>query len=111
MKITLITAYNISQVKNKIDYIYPEAGLHPSYQTKWVNNIKKSCVIFTYSEHIFYALRILSKNGIAEVNAIFYDDKDDIHNIKIDSYGGVDGYPRGFFDESDKSLDELIGLG
>ena len=53
---------------------------------------------------------------IPEQSKIYYfrKDKDEletkIDEINIDEYGGIDKYPKGFFDQFDDDLDELLGL-
>jgi predicted ATPase len=63
-------------------------------------------------------IRVATKNGplTPEQSKIYYfrKDKDEletkIDEINIDKEGGKDSYPKGFFDQFDDDLDELLGL-
>jgi len=100
----------------------PESHLHPAGQSK----IAELCAIAsakgvqiileTHSDHILNGVRIATKNGVLDSNQsqIYYfrKEKDEletkIDKINIDKNGGIDSYPKGFFDQFDDDLDRLI---
>lgn len=100
----------------------PESHLHPAGQSK----IAELCaiasangvqiIIETHSDHFINGIRIATKKGILapEQSIVYYfrKDKDEletkIDEIKIDKNGGIDKYPKGFFDQMDEDLDKLI---
>jgi len=102
----------------------PESHLHPAGQSK----IAELCaiasshgvqiIIETHSDHVFNGVRVATKklNLKPEESQIYYfrKDKDEletkIKTINIDKYGGIDSYPKKFFDQFDEDLDELLGL-
>ncbi len=102
----------------------PESHLHPAGQSK----IAELCaiasangvqiIVETHSDHFLNGIRVATKNKIIAPNQsqIYYfrKDKDEletkIDKINIDENGGIDDYPRGFFDQFDDDLDELLGL-
>jgi len=102
----------------------PESHLHPAGQSK----IAELCAIAsangvqiiaeTHSDHFLNGIRVATKNKIIAPNQsqIYYfkKDKDEletkIDKINIDENGGMDDYPKGFFDQFDDDLDELLGL-
>ncbi len=100
----------------------PESHLHPAGQSK----IAELCaiasangvqiIIETHSDHFLNGIRIATKKGvlIPEQSKIYYFRKDrneletKIDEINIDKEGGIDRYPKGFFDQFDEDLDKLI---
>lgn len=102
----------------------PESHLHPAGQSKIAElcAIASSCgvqiIVETHSDHFLNGIRIATKKEIIEPkhSKIYYFRKDideletKIDTITINSNGGIDNYPKGFFDQFDDDLDELIGL-
>jgi predicted ATPase len=102
----------------------PESHLHPAGQSK----VAELCaiasangvqiIIETHSDHFLNRIRIATKKGILtpKQSKVYYfrKDKDEletkIDEINIDTEGGIDSYPKGFFDQFDDDLDELLGL-
>jgi len=102
----------------------PESHLHPAGQSK----IAELCaiasangvqiIVETHSDHFLNGIRVATKKGLLtpEQSKIYYfrKDKDEletkIDEINIDKEGGIDNYPKGFFDQFDDDLDELLGL-
>ncbi|HFU75892.1 MAG TPA: DUF3696 domain-containing protein [Arcobacter sp.] len=100
----------------------PESHLHPAGQSK----IAELCaiasangvqiIIETHSDHFLNGIRVATKKGLLapEQSKIYYfrKDKDEletkIDEINIDKDGGIDRYPKGFFDQFDEDLDKLI---
>ena len=104
----------------------PEAHLHPSGQTKMGEMLARaaSCgvqlVVETHSDHLLNGVRIAVKNKKiphTDVKCFFFqsgkwdginEDPATVIPIEIDEYGMVDYWPEGFFDETEKSLQQLI---
>ncbi|MHC6202256.1 AAA family ATPase [Breznakiellaceae bacterium SP9] len=101
----------------------PEAHLHPSGQTKMGEMLvfAASCgvqiVVETHSDHLLNGIRIAVKNGKIkdpkDVKCFFFDaGKDEeptrVNRISIDKHGMLDYWPEGFFDETEKSLMQLV---
>ena len=102
----------------------PESHLHPAGQSK----IAELCaiasandvqiIVETHSDHFLNGIRVATKKGVLtpEQSKVYYfrKDKDEletkIDEINIDKNGGIDNYPKGFFDQFDDDLDELLGL-
>jgi len=100
----------------------PESHLHPAGQSK----IAELCaiasangvqiIVETHSDHFLNGIRIATKKGLLtpEQSKVYYfrKDKDEletkIDEINIDKNGGIDRYPKGFFDQFDEDLDKLI---
>jgi len=100
----------------------PESHLHPAGQSK----IAELCaiasangvqiIVETHSDHFLNGIRIATKRGLLtpEQSKVYYfrKDKDEletkIDEINIDKNGGIDRYPKGFFDQFDEDLDKLI---
>jgi len=101
-----------------------ESHLHPAGQSK----IAELCaiasangvqiIVETHSDHFLNGIRVATKKGLLapEQSKVYYfrKDKDEletkIDEINIDKNGGIDRYPKGFFDQFDEDLDELLGL-
>jgi len=100
----------------------PESHLHPAGQSK----IAELCaiasangvqiIIETHSDHFLNGIRIATKKGLLtpEQSKVYFfrKEKDEletkIDEINIDKDGGIDRYPKGFFDQFDNDLDKLI---
>lgn len=102
----------------------PESHLHPAGQSK----VAELCaiasangvqiVVETHSDHFLNGIRVATKKGLLtpDQSSVYYfrKDKDELETkvdeIHIDENGGIDNYPKGFFDQFDDDLDELLGL-
>ncbi len=100
----------------------PESHLHPAGQSK----VAELCaiasangvqiIVETHSDHFLNGIRVATKKGLLtpEQSKIYYFRKDrdeletKIDEINIDKEGGIDRYPKGFFDQFDEDLDKLI---
>ncbi|MEA1956040.1 MAG: DUF3696 domain-containing protein [Campylobacterota bacterium] len=126
--ITYVLPIIVAILKSKPDDLLiienPESHLHPAGQAKIAElcAIASSCgvqiIVETHSDHFLNAIRVATKKEILkpEDSSIYYFRKDmdeletKIDKINIDKYGNIDNYPKGFFDEWDNKLDELLGL-
>lgn len=100
----------------------PESHLHPAGQSKIAQlcAIAASCgvqiIIETHSDHFLNGIRVATKQGriAPDDSKIFYFSKisdsieTKVEEIKIKANGGIDAYPKGFFDQFDNDLDALI---
>ena len=100
----------------------PESHLHPAGQSK----VAELCaiasangvqiIVETHSDHFLNGIRVATKKGLLtpEQSKVYYfrKEKDEletkIDEINIDKEGGIDSYPKGFFDQFDEDLDKLI---
>ena len=100
----------------------PETHLHPSAQSQ----VAELCaiasangvqiIVETHSDHFLNGIRVATKKDILqpEDSQIYFFRKDkneletNIDKLNIDSEGRVDNWPKGFFDEWDNQLDELL---
>ena len=100
----------------------PEAHLHPQAQirlTKLLSSILDrdiQVLIETHSEHIVNGFRIyaLSKDlplNHDELNIYFFDEDFSIQHLKIESNGRIKNWPKGFFDQFEWEMTEIIRLG
>ena len=103
----------------------PELHLHPRVQTRLadffvsLNALGKQCVVETHSEYLINRLRyIVAKtkgNKVATNSLIYFVEKDNGHSnyrpIKINKYGVIEDWPKGFFDESEDIAASIIRAG
>lgn len=100
----------------------PETHLHPRAQSE----IAKLCckvasegvqlILETHSDHFLNAVRVAIKEKIisSDNSQIYFFNKDDenndiiIENIKVNSEGKIEKWPKGFFDEWDLQLEKLL---
>jgi len=100
----------------------PESHLHPAGQSK----VAELCaiasangvqiIVETHSDHFLNGIRVATKKGLLtpKQSKVYYfrKEKDEletkIDEINIDKKGGIDSYPKGFFDQFDEDLDKLI---
>lgn len=100
----------------------PELHLHPKVQTRLadffisMNLIDKQCIVETHSEYLINRLRYLvaiSKGDSLSNNSILYFvEKEDTfskyNEIRINKYGVIKDWPKGFFDESEKLASKML---
>ncbi|MBD1434358.1 DUF3696 domain-containing protein [Sphingobacterium sp. DN00404] len=103
----------------------PELHLHPKVQTRLAdffisqNILKKQCIVETHSEYLINRLRYLiarSEGDSLSKDAILYfvekEGADSIYKeIRINKYGVIPEWPKGFFDESEKLSSQLLEAG
>ena len=92
----------------------PELHLHPRVQTRLADFfismtlLNKQCIVETHSEYLISQLRyraVMSENDyISNKAVIYFVEKEDRHSkyqcIRLDKYGVISNWPRGFFDEN-----------
>lgn len=99
----------------------PEAHLHPYAQSiiaKFLCLISSSGVqvlVESHSEHILNGFRIAVKDNVVDnnsANILYFDNYEEkaFEKINIDSDGGVNNWPRNFFDQSTRDLNYLLGI-
>ena len=99
----------------------PETHLHPRGQAKLSYLLAKAAqnniqlFIETHSDHIINGLRVAVKNNMIDSENVFVNyfsktsqNLSEIKRIKIQSGGGLEEWPEGFFDEFDNLLNELL---
>lgn len=101
----------------------PEAHLHPKAQSHLTKFLAKvaSCGVQVYveshSEHILNALRVIAIDpnmpiSNEDISVLYFQNQSDAPfvSIPINPDGGINVWPEGFFDQSDKDFKLLFGL-
>lgn len=101
----------------------PEAHLHPRAQaalTRFLSKVAETGVqvfIESHSEHILNALRIVAKTpdiaiSNTDISVLYFQDNDQEPFVPIPILpdGGIETWPQGFFDQTDKDYKELFGF-
>jgi predicted ATPase len=98
----------------------PEAHLHPRGQTKMAELMSLAVstgvqvVVETHSDHILNAVRLAVKRKmlVPENVKIHFATRSGDSNVfvspRVDADGRVDSWPKGFFDEMDMVISDLI---
>jgi predicted ATPase len=100
----------------------PEAHLHPSGQRKIGELMARASaggvqiIVETHSDHILNGIRIAAKSRTIsnnDVRLLFFSknletSKYEVHVPEIKQNGRLSHWPKGFFDEWDKAVDELF---
>jgi predicted ATPase len=95
----------------------PELHLNPKVQTRLadfffsVTLLQKQCIVETHSEYLINRLRYLvatnDDDKISENSLIYFVEKESdfssYKKVKINKYGVIDDWPRGFFDENEET--------
>lgn len=100
----------------------PEAHLHPLAQFRLTELLAKisskdiQVFIETHSEHIINGFRIIALRQNLELSnkdlSIYFFDKDfSIARLKVESNGRIKNWPKGFFDQYEWEMTEIIKLG
>ena len=101
----------------------PEAHLHPKAQSQLTKFLAKvadcgvQVFIESHSEHILNALRVAAATGETgllhtDMSVLYFQDNEieRFISIPINSDGGIDVWPEGFFDQTDKDFKILFGF-
>ncbi len=117
----IIVAGLISQRGEILIVENPEAHLHPFAQSiiaKFLTLVSLKgvqVIIESHSEHILNGLRIPVYQNIIKgehLNVLYFDKGTDSNFIKIDidDNGGINNWPKNFFDQSTRDLNYLFGI-
>lgn len=124
--VTYVLPIIVAILKSKPDDLLiienPESHLHPAGQSKIAElcAIAASCgvqiIIETHSDHFLNGVRVATKKEILspdESQIYYFEKKQDAletiaHPLNIDKEGRIDEWPKGFFDEWDNQLNELL---
>ncbi|MFJ4869506.1 DUF3696 domain-containing protein [Streptomyces sp. NPDC088757] len=99
----------------------PEAHLHPQGQTQMAALAASAAaqgaqvIMETHSDHVINGVRLAVKQGrLTPGQALFHYFRGDGTGVdfvspRVDGDGMLDQWPRGFFDELENTLDQLIG--
>ncbi len=100
----------------------PELHLHPKVQSRLADFffsmtlLGKQCIIETHSEYLINRLRLLiaqsQDENLASKAIIYFTEKEGLNSrytpIKINRFGTILNWPKGFFDESIDNASEII---
>lgn len=100
----------------------PELHLHPRVQTRLADffvsmtMLNRQCVVETHSEYLINRLRYLSvvdrQDKISDSVILYFVEKVSGHSkyksIKINEFGVIEDWPKGFFDESESTAAAII---
>lgn len=100
----------------------PELHLHPRVQTRLADffvsmiELKKQCIIESHSEYLINRLRyrsvVSSDESISNNVIIYFVEKEKGRSkykpVKINKYGVIDDWPRGFFDENEEIASSIL---
>lgn len=102
----------------------PESHLHPAGQSALgklcalAANNGVQLIIETHSDHFLNGVRVAVKNKVIssekvkifflDRNKLSYEHSSCVINPKIDSNGNLDMWPKGFFDEWENNLEQLL---
>lgn len=105
----------LTEKKSTLIFEQPELHLHPKVQTRLADffitmiQLDKQCIIETHSEHMINRLRYKAvsspKDAITENALIYFVEREngcsEYRQIRINEYGSIGKWPKGFFDESE----------
>jgi predicted ATPase len=100
----------------------PEAHLHPSAQSKLgrflakIANSGVQIILETHSDHIINGIRIAIKKGLIKNEEVIFNSfskgkklgENIVEKIFIDKEGKLDKWPKGFFDQYENDMMELL---
>ena len=98
----------------------PELHLHPAVQTRLAEFLVAivragtQVIVETHSEHLINGIRLAIARGEIEASMLSllfcerYGDTTEVTRIQLDGTGLIQRWPRGFFDENDKTTFEIV---
>ncbi|MCA6572894.1 MAG: DUF3696 domain-containing protein [Pseudanabaena sp. M57BS1SP1A06MG] len=115
----------LAEANSVLIFEQPELHLHPKVQTRLADffvsmtMLGKQCIVETHSEYMINRLRYRSAKAIDDSiskNVIIYfvekiEEKSFYRPVRINKYGVIDKWPKGFFDESHDTASEILREG
>ena len=112
----------LAKTDSTLIFEQPELHLHPKVQTRLAdffisqNALKKQCIVETHSEYLINRLRYLvaisEKDSLSKDSILYFVEKDGAYSkyneIRINKYGVIKDWPKGFFDESEKLASKML---
>lgn len=103
----------------------PELHLHPRVQTRLADffvsltRLRKQCLVETHSEYLINRLRLLSAiatdDSVSSATLLYFVERETGHTryrpIRINSFGVIDDWPIGFFDETEELAAAILRAG
>jgi predicted ATPase len=103
----------------------PELHLHPRVQTRLadffvsMSRLSKQCLVETHSEYLINRLRyraaVSQADAVSRDTLIYFVERHQGHStyrpVRINTFGVVEDWPRGFFDESEMIAAEILRAG
>jgi len=112
----------LAEPNSTLIFEQPELHLHPRVQTRLADfflsmiSLKKQCIVETHSVNLINRLRYLSaisdNDEVSKDVVIYFVEKEkgnsNFRKIKINKYGVIEDWPKGFFDESEELSTEIL---
>lgn len=112
----------LAEKNSTLIFEQPELHLHPRVQTRLADffvsmiHLNKQCILETHSEYFINRLRyrsVVSNSDDISRNVIMYfveqeDGRSSYSPVKINSYGVIEEWPKGFFDESEENAAAIL---
>ncbi|MEH7275208.1 AAA family ATPase, partial [Neobacillus vireti] len=112
----------LAEKNSTLIFEQPELHLHPRVQTRLADffvsmiHLKKQCILETHSEYLINRLRyrsVVSNSDEISKDVIMYfveqeDGKSTYSPVRINKYGVIEEWPKGFFDESEENASAIL---
>lgn len=112
----------LAEPESVLVFEQPEIHLHPKVQTLLADFLlslalsKKQCIVETHSEYIINRLRyraaIEQDRALLDLVSLYFVEKREGHSkyrsVKINEFGAIPDWPDGFFDESQKEIENIL---
>ena len=119
----ILVAGLISDPDSTLVFEQPELHLHPRVQSRLADFFlsmtlsKRQCLIETHSEHLINRLRYRiaaasSSTKLEEDVKVYFVEKGEngssFTSVKINEYGAISNWPKGFFDQSQEDIQNIL---
>lgn len=119
----ILVAGLISDADSTLVFEQPELHLHPRVQSLladfFISMIlsNRQCLIETHSEHLINRLRYRiaaasSSTKLEEAVKVYFVEKDEngssFESVEINEYGAISNWPKGFFDQSQEDIQNIL---
>ena len=120
----ILVASLLSDPDTTLVFEQPELHLHPKVQTRLadfflsITQLNKQCVLETHSEYLINRIRFrvaaaaVEQNPWVEAVKMYFVERppegSTFQEVKINEYGAVVDWPKGFFDQSHEEAEEIL---
>lgn len=118
----IVLMFLLSEEDDILIFEQPELHLHPKVQSRLsdlfltMSDTKRQCIIETHSEYLINRLRLRiaqdNTTKTMDTTSLYFISKENgfsnFKNIDINKYGSIKEWPKDFFDQTDREVENIL---